>query len=104
MNKVKRNDLVLVTNGRDRGKTGEVRRVIPESERLIVQGVNIRKFHRRPRTMGEPAGIVEAEAPFHWSNVMVICKACNKPTRIGFRVRDDGAKVRVCKNCGQDID
>jgi large subunit ribosomal protein L24 len=104
MNKVKRNDLVLVTTGRDRGKTGEVRRVIPDAQRVVIQGVNIRKHHRRPRTMNEQAGIIESEGPIHWSNVRVICKACNKPTRIGFRVRDDGAKVRVCKNCEQDID
>ena len=104
MNKVKRNDLVLITNGRDRGKTGEVRHVLPEEERVVVQGVNIRKRHMRPRTMGQQAGIIESEGPIHWSNVRVICRACNKPTRVGMRVRDDGAKVRVCKNCSQDID
>jgi large subunit ribosomal protein L24 len=104
MNKVKRNDLVLVTTGRDRGKTGEVRRVIPREERVVVQGVNLRKRHMRPRTMGQQAGIIEFEAPIHWSNVKVICRACNKPTRIAFRFRDDGQKVRVCKNCSQDID
>lgn len=104
MNKVKRNDTVVITGGRDRGKSGEVRRVIPETERVVVQGVNIRKRHRRAQAMGQPSGIIESEAPLHWSNVKVICRACSKPTRIGFRIRDDGQKVRVCKVCNQDVD
>jgi large subunit ribosomal protein L24 len=104
MNKIKRNDQVLVVTGRDRGKTGEVRRVLPDEQRLIVQGVNIRKRHMRPRAMGQQGGIIESEGPIHWSNVKLLCRACSRPTRVGFRVRDDGAKVRVCKHCGQDID
>lgn len=104
MNKIKRNDTVLVISGRDRGKTGEVRRVYPREQRVLVQGINIRKQHTRPRGVGQPGGIIQVEGPIHWSNLKLICRACNRPTRVGFRVREDGTKVRTCKRCGQDID
>jgi len=107
MNKIRRQDNVIVLSGKDRGKTGVVRQVIPSKGRLIVEGVNLIKKHQRP-TQSEgvmaPGGIVSREAPLHASNVMLVCKECGKPSRTGVRVRPDGAKVRVCKKCGADVD
>lgn len=107
MANIRRNDNVLVLSGKDRGKTGQVRSVLTKSDRLIVDGVNMMKKHQRPTQQGgvpAPGGIVTREAPLHASNVMLICKECGKPSRIGRRVRNDGVKVRVCKKCGADID
>ena len=107
MSSIRRNDTVLVIAGKDRGKTGVVRQVIPKKTRAIVDGVNMMKKHQRPtQTAGVPApgGIVTRESPIHVSNLMVVCKECQKPTRIGHRFRQDGVKVRVCKRCGADID
>jgi large subunit ribosomal protein L24 len=102
--KIKRDDLVLVIAGKDRGKQGQVRQVFPRENRLLVQGVNMIKRHMRPRAMGTAAGIIEKEGPIHVSNVMLICKSCGKPARVTVRVRPDGVKARVCRLCGQDID
>lgn len=104
MQRIKRDDTVLVIAGRDRGKRGTVRRVFPRDERLIVQGVNMIKRHTRPRPPTQPGGIIEREAPLHISNVMLICTACDRPVRVGFRTRENGVKVRVCRSCGEDID
>jgi large subunit ribosomal protein L24 len=102
--RIKRDDLVLVIAGKDRGKQGQVRQVFPRENRLVVQGVNMIKRHMRPRAMGTQAGIIEKEAPIHVSNVMLICKSCGKPARMTIRVRPDGVKARVCRICGEDID
>ena len=107
MRKVRRNDTVLVITGKDRGKTGVVRRVIPKKEKLVVEGLNMIKKHQRPTQQAGvpvPGGILAREAPIHVSNVMIVCKECTKPARTGIRARADGVKVRVCKRCGADID
>ena len=104
MRKIRREDLVLVIAGKDRGKQGQVRQVLPKENRLVVQGVNLIKRHMKPRAMGTQAGIIEKEASIHASNVMVICKTCGKPARVGLRVRPDGTKTRVCRSCSEDID
>ena len=104
MRRIKREDTVLVIAGKNRGKQGQVRQVFRDKNRVVIQGINMVKRHMRQRAMGAPAGIIEKEAPLHMSNVMLICKSCNHPVRVGFRVRTDGAKVRVCRACGEDID
>ena len=107
MKSIKRNDTVLVIAGKDRGKTGVVRSVLPKKDRVVVDGVNMIKKHQRPsQSQGTmvPGGIVTREGPLHASNVMVVCSECGKPTRTGARVRQDGVKVRICKKCGADID
>ncbi len=107
MANIRRNDTVLVLNGKDRGKTGVVRTVITKQERVIVDGINMIKKHQRPSQQGGvavPGGVVTREGPLHVSNVMVVCKECNKATRTGVRIRQDGIKVRVCKRCGADVD
>lgn len=104
MRKIKRDDLVLITTGKERGKQGQVREVFARQQRVVVQGLNMVKRHQRQRSERNPPGIIEKEAPIHVSNVKLICRACEKPVRVGFRVRSDDVKVRVCRACNQDID
>jgi large subunit ribosomal protein L24 len=107
MSSIRRNDTVMVIAGKDRGKTGVVRTVLPKKGRVIVDGVNMIKKHQRPtQSQGTvvPGGIVTREGPLHASNVMVVCSECGKAVRTRARVRQDGVKVRVCKKCGADID
>jgi len=102
--KIKRKDRVIVITGRDKGKVGEVLKVIPKEERLIVRGVNLVKKHQAP-SMKSQGGIVELEAPIHISNVAhVDPKSPNLPTRIGYRILEDGRKVRFAKRSGEVID
>ena len=102
--KVKRDDTVEINTGKDRGKRGQVRRVIPKDQRVVVAGLNLAKRHRRQRSMTEASAIVDIEAPLHVSNVQVVCPSCTKAVRVGFKVLEDGKKVRVCKACGEAID
>ncbi|HEY1260413.1 MAG TPA: 50S ribosomal protein L24 [Stellaceae bacterium] len=101
--KIKKGDTVVVIAGRDKGRTGEVLRVLPAEGRLLVQGVNMVKRHTKPR-MGEPGGIVEKESTIHVSNVAHIDPASSKPTRVGYRFLDDGRKVRFARRSGEVID
>lgn len=107
MRAVKRNDTVLVISGKDRGKTGVVRSVITKKDRVVVDGINMMKKHQRATQNAAgvvPGGIIVRESPIHSSNVMLVCKECQKPARTSTRLRQDGVKVRVCKKCGADID
>ncbi len=104
MQRVKREDTVLVKKGRERGRTGTVRKVIPDEQKVIITGVNIVKRHMKPRGPQQPGGIVEREAPINWANVAVVCPSCNKPARVGLRVLADDRKVRYCKNCDANLD
>ncbi len=105
---VRKGDLVLVLAGKDKGKQGRVIEARPKEQRVIVEGVNIVKRHQKPRpalgTIGAiQGGIIEKPAPIHVSNVMVICPACNRPTRVGKKETPDGRRVRVCKKCGEEL-
>lgn len=107
MGKIRRNDTVLVITGKDRGKSGIVREVLAKRGRLVVEGVNQIKKHQRPTQQAGvpvPGGIMVKDAPLSASNVMLLCKACNQPARVGYRMRQDGVKVRVCRRCNADID
>lgn len=108
--KIRKGDTVEVTSGRfeDKGKRGEVIRVIPADNRVVVQGVNIRTKHQRQRqtqAQGRPAspGRIKFEGPMDLSNVMLVCPKCDKPTRVGIR-RDNEGSHRICKNCQSIID
>ena len=101
--KIKKGDRVVVVSGRDRGKQGEVLRVVRKEDRLIVQGVNMIKRHTRP-SAGHHGGIIDKEAPIHISNVAHVDPATNRPTRIGYKFLDDGRKVRFAKRSGEMID
>lgn len=104
MQRIRRNDTVLVIAGRERGKRGTVRRVLLDDRRVLVQGVNMVKKHTRARPPRQPGGIIEMEAPIHVSNVMPVCARCGHPTRVGYRRREDRTKVRVCRHCGEEMD
>ena len=102
---IRRNDTVIVTAGRDRGKRGRVLRVIPSTNRLLVEGVNMIKRHTRPNPQRNiKGGIVEREASLHASNVQLLCPECGKMTRIGRRFLNDGRKVRICRKCEGVVD
>ena len=100
--KIKKGDNVEVLSGNDKGKTGEVLKVMPKEEKIIVKGVNVRKKHIKPRRAGEEGGIVPVECSIHMSKVNVVCPKCNKAVRVGYQVKD-GKKVRICKKCGAEI-
>jgi large subunit ribosomal protein L24 len=102
--KIKKNDTVLVIAGKDRGKKGRVRRALPKSEHVVVEGLNMIKRHSRARRAARQAGIVELEAPIHVSNVMFLCEKCKKPARVGITTLEDGRKVRHCRACREAID
>jgi len=101
--KIRKGDRVVVITGRDKGKTGEVLRVIREESRVVVQGVNIVKRHTKP-SAASTGGVVEKEAALHISNVAHVDPKTSKPTRIGYKVLDGGRKVRVARKSGETID
>ncbi len=102
--KIRKNDTVLVTAGKDRGKRGKVRFAYPKKNRVLVEGINFIKKHSRERGQVRQAGIIDFEAPINVSNVMLLCEKCNHPTRVGFTALEDGKKVRVCRKCKEVID
>jgi large subunit ribosomal protein L24 len=104
MERIKRDDMVFVTSGKEKGKRGQVYKVLPKHQRIIVQGLNMVKRHQRQRDERTPAGIIEQEGPIHVSNVRLICRSCEKAVKVSYRVRNDGVKVRVCRSCSEDID
>ena len=101
--KIKKGDKVVVITGRDKGKSGEVLRVLRDEGRVIVQGVNMIKRHTR-QSPGQPGGIVEKEAAIHISNVAHIDPKSNEPTRVGYKRLEDGRKVRYAKRSGEVLD
>jgi large subunit ribosomal protein L24 len=102
--RIRRDDTVVIITGKDRGKKGKVRRAFPDEDRVVVEGLNMIKRHSRARRATRQAGIIELEAPIHVSDVMLICNKCGNPTRVNFRLLDDGKKVRVCNSCREVID
>jgi len=101
--KIRKGDRVIVLSGRSKGKRGDVLKVLPKENRALVQGVNTVKRHTKP-TQKAMGGIVEQEAPIHLSNLAHIDPDTNQPTRVGFRVLEDGRKVRFAKRSGEIID
>jgi large subunit ribosomal protein L24 len=102
---IKKNDNVIVTTGRDRGKRGRVLRVLPERGRVIVEGVNFIKRHTKANPQKNvKGGIIEREAPLHASNVQLVCPECGATTRVGRRKLDDGKSVRYCVKCKGVVD
>jgi len=104
MNKLKKNDNVQVISGKDRGKQGQVREVMPKDGRAVITGINMIKRHQKSRSQTEPAGIIEREAAIQIANLMVVCTNCGQPARIGIHFRPDGRKSRYCKKCNEDFD
>ena len=102
---IRKNDNVIVTTGKDRGKRGRVLRVVPDKNRVVVEGVNMMKRHTKPNPQRQvKGGVVEREASLHASNVQLVCPECGKPTRLGRKILGDGRKVRVCRKCEGVVD
>lgn len=97
---IKKDDVVVVLSGKDKGKEGLVIRALPAEGKVIVEGVAVVKKAVRPSAQNQQGGFVEKEAAIDVSNVMLVCPKCGKPTRVGHDVNDKGDKVRVCKKCG----
>ena len=100
---VKKDDLVMVVTGKDKGKSGKVLRVLPEKQRVLVENLNVIKRNTRPSQANKEGGIIEKEAPIAISNVQLICPGCSQPARTGIKVLDDGSKVRFCKKCNEIV-
>lgn len=101
---VKKGDSVMVIAGKNKGKKGKVIGVIPDKGRVVVEGVNIVKKHQKPTQKTMQGGIIEQEAPFAASNVMIMCPKCNEPVRVGHKTLDNGKNVRTCASCGEVLD
>jgi large subunit ribosomal protein L24 len=102
--KIQKNDNVIIIVGKDKGKKGKVRQVLPKKNRLMVEGLNLAKRHSKTKGQAKQSGIIELEAPLNASNVMLMCPKCSKPVRVGYRVLPDGKKVRICHSCEEVID
>jgi large subunit ribosomal protein L24 len=103
--RIHKNDKVMVVAGKDKGKIGKVLKIVTKTDRVLVEKVNMVKRHTKGNPYQQKAGgIVEKEAPVDVSNVMLLCDACAKPTRVGYRFTEDGKKVRYCKKCNEMVD
>ena len=105
MNKVhvKTGDTVVVLSGKDKGKKGKVLAVSPKEGKVIVEKINMVSKHVKPRRMGEPGGIIQAEGAMYASKVQIVCPRCKEPTRVGHKIYEDGTKSRVCVKCGEAL-
>ncbi|WP_369681998.1 50S ribosomal protein L24 [Malonomonas rubra] len=101
---VKKDDMVKIIAGKEKGKTGKVLRVFPAKGRVVVENLNVIKRHTRPSQLNPEGGIVEKEAALSISNVMLVCSSCNEAARTGIRKLDDGSKARYCKKCNASVD
>jgi large subunit ribosomal protein L24 len=101
--KIKRGDTVVVISGKEKGKRGEVERVLLKENRVVVGGVNVRTRHARP-TQNNQQGLYTFAAPIHVSNVMLVDPGSGAPTKVGYRFTDSGEKIRVARKSGEDID
>jgi large subunit ribosomal protein L24 len=100
--KLKKGDRVRVLSGKDRGKEGEIMRALPAEGKVIVEGANVVKRHTRPTRAARQAGIIDKNMPMPVSSVAIICSSCG-PSRVAYRFDDQGAKVRVCRKCGDEL-
>jgi len=101
---IRKGDMVRVTTGRDRGKSGKVLQVLAKKQRVIIEKLNIIKRHTRPQQKNRQGGIVEREGSIQISNVMLLCSQCHKATRYSLKILTDGKKLRCCRKCGEVLD
>ena len=100
--KLKKGDTVLIISGKDRGRKGKVLKAFPKEQKILVENINLKKKHVRPKREEEKGQIVQIPAPIHVSNVKLICSKCGKATRIGYKIAEN-RKYRMCKKCGAEI-
>lgn len=103
MQKIRKGDIIQAVKGKDKGKKGKVIQVFHDSGRALVEGINLAKKHKRQTRQDQQGGIVSIEMPIALSNIMLVCKHCDKPARVGFSVSKEGVKNRVCKSCNELI-
>lgn len=101
---IKQGDIVMVTTGKEIGKSGKVLKIIDKKDRVLVEKINMFKRHVRPDRQQPHGGIIEREGSIHISNVQPVCTKCTEPTRVSRRVLEDGKKVRICKKCDEILD
>lgn len=101
--KLKKGDRVRVLTGKDRGKEGVIMRVLPKDNKVIVDGVNVAKKHQKARTATSQGGIIDKDMPIPVPNVALLSPSDGKPTRVGYKVLEDGTKIRVCRRTGAEI-
>lgn len=103
MNKlhVKKDDMVVILSGKEKGKKGKVLATSPKERKIIVEGLNMVTKHVKPRKQGDPGGIIKAEGAMYASKAMLVCPACGKPTRLAHKILADNTKTRACKKCGE---
>lgn len=101
---IKKEDLVQIITGKDKGKKGKVIKAFPLKQKVVVEKINIVKRHTKPRTENQEGGIIEKEMPIHVSNVMILCGKCNRPVRSGHKTLENNKKVRICKKCGEILE
>jgi large subunit ribosomal protein L24 len=103
--RLRKNDIVYITKGKDKGKTGKVLKVIPEKDQVIVERINFHKeFVRADRSKQQQGGILDKEAPIHSSNLMLYCSDCSRPVRVKTKVLDDRTRIRICARCDSQIE
>ena len=100
---IKKGDTVMINSGADKGKKGKVLEVLPKDNKVVVEGVNVRSKHTKPKTAGEPGGILKSEVAINASKANLFCSKCGKGVRTRVEVKKDGTKVRVCSKCGSEI-
>ncbi|OGF63308.1 50S ribosomal protein L24 [Candidatus Giovannonibacteria bacterium RIFCSPLOWO2_01_FULL_44_40] len=108
--RIKKGDTVQIISGKDRGKIAKVLKVFSKIEKILVEGVALRKKHQRPRKQGQKGEVVTLPSPIHVSNAMLFCKNCNRGVRVGYQILEDGLsrgkagkKIRICKKCKNEI-
>jgi large subunit ribosomal protein L24 len=97
--RIHKGDQVIVLSGKDKGKKAEVVRAFPAEHKVILEGVNVAKRHAKPTRATQQGGVIDKFMPVHVSSVALLCKSCDRPTRVGMQM-DDGVKVRICRKCG----
>lgn len=100
--KLKKGDNVLITAGKDKGRTAKILKSLPKQGKILVEGINLKKKHVRPKRQGEKGQMIQLPAPLDISNVKIICPKCGKAARTGYKA-DKDRKFRICKKCGQEI-
>lgn len=103
MQKIKKNDIVWVTKGKDKGKKGKVLTILSEKKKVLVEGINLVKKHKRQSRQDQKGGIISIELPISIANLMLFCKQCNRPVKVGFSIQKDFTKTRICKICKQAV-
>ena len=100
---IRKDDMVVVMSGKDKGKQGKILEVMPKEGKVVVEKINVVSRHTKPRKQGDQGGILKKEAPIYACKVQRVCPKCGKPTRAAHKVQADGKKVRICKKCGAEI-